>query len=299
MTSTRPAPAGALADSAHLEAARRARRRTPAWAAVLLTVVIWFVSQIVSPPLPDTSGGALRSAVAFLPVLVVGYALRILLVWLWVARYEGRSFRSLGFPRGGLGAAGRGFAVGVLLFAVVVGVLALLGVVTTKATAPGLSGAATLGGVLLLLVGWLVQGSAEEITLRGFVLQSLGRSRVRLGIAVSALLFAVGHVDALGSPVAILNLLLFGVFTALWALREGGLWGVCAFHGAWNWVEGSVTGLAVSGKDVPGGSLVALRTHGATLLSGGEFGVEASIVVSLVLAAGVALLLRRQDGRPE
>jgi membrane protease YdiL (CAAX protease family) len=67
-------------------------------------------------------------------------------------------------------------------------------------------------------------------------------------VIVSSLLFGLAHglnphVTALG----VINLTLFGGFLALYALREGGLWGACAWHMAWNWTESDLFGLSGSG----------------------------------------------------
>ena len=107
-------------------------------------------------------------------------------------------------------------------------------------------------------------------------------------LAVQAVLFAVAHQQALGSPVALLNLVLFAVLAALWALRQGSLWGVIGFHAAWNWVQGNVAGIAVSGNEAPGGALVRLVPDGPAALSGGAFGAEGSLVVTAVLLTATA-----------
>ena len=182
-----------------------------------------------------------------------------------------------------------GFAAGAALFGLVVAVLAATGSLRPVEGPPALQGTAALGGVLLVLVAWLVQASGEEVLFRGFLLQGIGVRSLWLGVAVQAVLFAVAHQQALGSPVALLNLVLFAVFTALWVLRQGSLWSVIAFHAAWNWVQGNVTGIAVSGTDVPGGTLVRLVPDGAVAISGGEFGVEGSLVVTTVLLVATAV----------
>jgi len=86
---------------------------------------------------------------------------------------------------------------------------------------------------------------------------------------------------------------LVGVFLAFYALREGSLWGICGLHAAWNWAQGSVFGFSVSGTGVPGGSLFNLQTNPAAseLLTGGVFGPEASLVVTVVLVGAVLVAL--------
>lgn len=288
-----PARGPALSESPHLSAATAAAHRwTPAWAVVPVAVVIFFISILARAVAPGTGPGAtaVASALAFVLAVVIGYGLRILLVWAWVARFEGRRFRTLGFPPGqSIGRAVGGFLAGLGLFGLVVLVLLATGTLTTNASRPGLQGAAALGGVALLLLGWVVQGTSEEVLFRGFILQRLGVRRLWLGIGGSSLLFAAAHISAWGTPLALLNLVLYSVLACLYALREGGLWGVCGLHVGWNWVQGSVFGLTVSGKDVPGGALLDLSTAGAPLLTGGSFGAEASPAATVVLLLGIAL----------
>ncbi len=287
-----PARARTLGGSPHLAVAAVVRRRTPLWAVILIALLVWAVGNLaVSITAGRGGASALTSALAFAPALVIGYGLRVLLIWGWVARFEGRRFRTLGFPRGhGLARAGGGFLAGLALFGLVMLVFVATGTLTPDVARPGLQGVAALSGVALLLLGWLVVGTSEEMLYRGFVLQGLGARRWPwLGVAVSSLLFAATHISAWGSPLAVLNLALFGVLASLYALREGGLWGVCGLHVGWNWVQGSVFGLAVSGNDVPGGALLDLRADGPSLLTGGSFGAEASPAATVVLLLGVAL----------
>jgi hypothetical protein len=292
------APSVVGSDSRLLALARHGRRLTPAALAVVVALVFWVLSNLVAGALTEdpTTGAAALSALALAPALMVGYGLRMALLWGWIARYEGRGFRTFGFERtAGATRFLRGFLLGLVLFSAVTAVLVATGLARPERGTASMQGLAALGGVLIMLVGWLVQGSAEEVMFRGFLLQSFGARRlVWLGVAVQAVLFAAGHVSAWGSPVALLNLVLFAVFAAAYALREGGLWGVCGFHVAWNWTQGNLTGLAVSGHDVPGGTLLNLTTVGSPLLAGGRFGVEASIVVTVALAVAIAVTLTRR-----
>ncbi|MFQ5576223.1 MAG: type II CAAX prenyl endopeptidase Rce1 family protein, partial [Anaerolineae bacterium] len=140
------------------------------------------------------------------------------LLWLWVALVEKRPFRSLGLA--GKGAAARfglGLAGGGLAFGSVVGLLYLAGGVT--AGAEFWQPEAVAGGVLVLF-GWLVQGPAEELVFRGWMLPVVSaRYGVWPGALLSAAAFAALHSFNPGlGMVAALNLGLFGLFAALYAL---------------------------------------------------------------------------------
>ena len=90
------------------------------------------------------------------------------------------------------------------------------------------------------------------------------------------------------------NIVLFGLFISLYAVREGSLWGVCGWHAAWNWLLGLGFGLEVSGIRIDTVPLVADLTvaPGAPWwLTGGAFGPEASVVTTAVLLAGALGLI--------
>jgi membrane protease YdiL (CAAX protease family) len=233
--------------------------------------------------------------------LVTAFALVYAFVGAWVLLFEKRPFWTLGYERqGALAKYGRGFLLGGLMFAAAVGILALAGAMVPEEGDPSKQGTAAILGVLLVLSGWIVQGGAEEILTRGWMLPVLGaRYRPWIGIAVSSLFFAAMHGlnDGL-SVLAVVNLALFGLFAALYALREGSLWGISALHSAWNWVQGNFFGLEVSGMQA-GGTLWNLKTQGPDWLSGGAFGPEGGAAVSAVLLIGIAvILLWRPKKRP-
>jgi hypothetical protein len=69
------------------------------------------------------------------------------------------------------------------------------------------------------------------------------------------------------------------------------LWLPIGLHAAWNFTQGEVFDVPVSGIAEHG--LVQARMSGPTLLSGGQFGLEASIIaVVLATAAGLWFVWR-------
>ena len=145
----------------------------------------------------------------------------------------------------------------------------------------------------------MVQGATEELMLRGWLLQLVAsRHGLVAAIIVNAVVFAVLHAGnikpSLELALALGNLLLFSVLISLYAIKEGSLWGVCAWHTAWNTLLGVGFGLDVSGAKVAVQSLVvdlAPNANAAWWLTGGAFGPEASVATSAVLLAGVVYLL--------
>jgi membrane protease YdiL (CAAX protease family) len=226
--------------------------------------------------------------------LVSAFFLMYVFVGLWVWLFEKRPFWTLGYEsKDALLRYGRGFLLGGLMFAGAVAILAAFGMVTFEQDDPSMQGMAALGGVALVLVGWLVQGGAEEVVTRGWVLPVLGaRYRPWVGVAVSTLMFASMHsFNAHLSFLALVNLALFGLFAALYALREGSLWGVSAIHSVWNWVQGNFFGFEVSGNIAGGGTLLNLNGTGPDWMTGGQFGPEGGLAVTAVLLLGILVIL--------
>jgi membrane protease YdiL (CAAX protease family) len=229
--------------------------------------------------LPDT---ALERTI----LLTLAFAPIFLLLWAWLKWYEKRPFWTLGLEWQGVWFKYlRGLLVGLVMFAGSVGISAVFGFMAFEEQGPQPQGLAALGGVLLVFVGWTVQGPAEEALARGWLLPVIGaRHKPLWGIVISALVFAVYHsLNPNLSPIAFLNLFLFGVLTAFYALYEGGLWGVFGIHAAWNWAQGNIFGLEVSGIPPAGGTLFNLMETGPDAITGGQFGPEGGLAVTAVL----------------
>jgi hypothetical protein len=178
------------------------------------------------------------------------------------------------------------------MFAVSVGLPAGVGFIAVEGESAQPQGMAALGGVLLVFLGWTVQGPAEEALTRGWLLPVIGaRHKPLWGVIVSAVVFAVYHLlNPNVSPIAFLNLFLFGIFTALYVLYEGGLWGVFGIHAAWNWAQGNLFGLEVSGTPPAGGTLFDLMETGPDVVTGGPFGPEGGLAVTFVLMISSAVI---------
>lgn len=223
------------------------------------------------------------------------------LIWAWLLLFERRHLWTLGFQwRGAAWKYLRGFLIGILLIVLSVVAAAVTGFeFNTLLTRTGDPAGMLLGlaGVAIILVGWIVQGAAEEVLTRGFLLPIFGvRYGLPVAILVSSAFFSALHLfnDHL-SWIALLNLALFGVFACLYALREGGLWGICALHSSWNWAQGNLFGLPVSGTN-SGSSLFSLTLTGPDWWAGGAFGPEGGFAVSLILLIGcIVLLLPRRN----
>ena len=114
----------------------------------------------------------------------------------------------------------------------------------------------------------------------------------RWAVVVSSLGFGLFHAPNPGfGPLPFVNLVLFGVATALYKVRvdDGQLWGVFGIHTVWNWLQQVVFGLPNSGvASVPRQRPVHVtpdQRRWPDLVTGGGFGPEGTLAASLVLLA--------------
>ena len=212
---------------------------------------------------------------------------------------EGRSLSSMGFVRKG---AVRhylvGYLIGTAMIVSTVGIAVLTG--QSRITFPSV----TLSTVLVVLVyffGYMIQGAAEEVLFRGFFMLSFFGSRNRYGerkgtaflaVLVSALLFAAAHLLNPGfTPLAFVSIFLTGVFFGLYILRTGNIWGACAMHSAWNFVQGNILGVQVSGTQASASIFQTVNVGSSNLFNGGAFGLEGGIGDIIVTTLAILLVL--------
>jgi len=198
--------------------------------------------------------------------------------------------------------AALGLALAMVLFVSVVGVGLSLGWYRLTAISDPTSSLLTAVGGLLILLPF---AAVEEVSMRGYVQHVGARSWGKWGgLLASSLVFAALHLlnPEIGKhPLAVVGLLLAGLYLGSAALITGDLWLAIFLHAGWNLMEGPFFGLPVSGMEVPT-SILRTSAPGADLLTGGTFGPEGGLVLCLLMAIHLAalwtvrpLLARRQD----
>lgn len=295
-----------------LYAPRRPRhRRTWTLAALVLAVVFIMAGQIAGAA-PGVMLGFLTPQGATAGWQGTAYSLAAFaftagIVVLWVTLFERRGLKETGFNGSGLKRFLRGYAIGLAFLLVVVGAIWALG--GYRIEAAGAFGtenvAASLVPILVLLVGFIIQGSTEEILTRGWLMQVIAsRHGLAWGVGLSSALFGLLHAANIEpSPelvAGVCNVVLFGVFIGLYAAREGSLWGACGWHAAWNWLLGLGFGLEVSGQVIETTPLVVdlgTQTTVPWWITGAAFGPEGSVVTTAVLLIGSIVLVVKGRSR--
>jgi uncharacterized protein len=244
-------------------------------AVVLLQVAFKF------PFLVD--GGAVIKGLA-LAVLVVGSCAAYAGL---VSLMERRPVSELSFSGAPLELLG-GILVGGALLGSAIGAMWMAGCATITV---GTSVWSALGGALMMSIS---SGVTEELLFRGVIFRNLeDLLGTWFALAISAVIFGLIHISnphsSLWAAAAIA--IEAGVLLGAAYVLTRRLWIVMGIHFAWNFTQGGLFGVAVSGTTVPG--MLSTTLSGPDLLSGGQFGMEASIVcVVICTAAGIAFAWR-------
>lgn len=130
---------------------------------------------------------------------------------------------------------------------------------------------------------FIVVSLTEEISMRGYVLNNLLSVMNRYAaLAITAVLFALMHgLNANMTWLSMLNLFLAGLILGATYIFTKNLWFPISLHLFWNFLQGPVLGYNVSGNVTE--SLFSAVPNGNTIISGGDFGFEGSIVCSVLI----------------
>jgi membrane protease YdiL (CAAX protease family) len=256
-------------------------------------VPVFFVVLLASAGLGSVAGS---NALAALLVGVATAAGGLMLYRMMVRRLEKRDAAEADW--GGLvPGVLRGVGLGVALFAVTIGLIALFGGYRIDGWGSFLGALATLG----TMTGAAV---AEELLFRGVLFRLLQEwAGTAVALVLSGALFGALHLLNPGATLwgalaiaAEAGVLLGAAYTATRTL-----WVPIGLHLGWNFAESGLFGTAVSGSGAEPHGLLRGASEGAAAISGGAFGPEGSVFAILVGGVAAALLLRvaHQRGRIE
>lgn len=219
-----------------------------------------------------------------------GVALALVLVGLWklLRRYlEGDQDHELRFDHN-LAELGQGLAIGFMLFSLMTTIVAMLGGFEVL-------GVRGWGAIWPMAAMAITSGTFEEILFRGVLFRLL---EAMLGswaaLAITSVLFGAAHLANPDSSLfaALAIMLEAGILLGAAYLVTRRLWLPIGIHMAWNFTQGWVFSVPVSGGDAPLGLLITRRV-GADWLTGGNFGLEASVVAMLVATTAGLMMLQR------
>lgn len=214
---------------------------------------------------------------------LLSFGFIILTVFRWTRKVEKRPIRTLGFYKENfLSALCKGYGLGLSLFILALAGLVVLGQYQFDSIHLDTY---SLAFTLFTIPFWILQGTAEELVTRAWLIPQLAKiTNLKVAIIISSSLFTLLH---LGNPgitfLSAIDLFLFGVAMSLYLLKTDTIWGIGGIHGAWNFAQGNLFGVLVSGQS-SGTSIMKFTPQGnQDWLSGGSFGIEGSIVSSIIL----------------
>lgn len=142
--------------------------------------------------------------------------------------------------------------------------------------------------------GWMCQGFEEEFIVRSAIMNYFAsRSGVFVGIVANSLIFAILHLgNSSFNLLAFFNLFIIGlVFSMIFYLTDN-IYTSAGAHSMWNFMQANIVGINVSGIISSKNSIFKSNPTGYSLISGGAFGIEASILVTFVGLISLVILYK-------
>jgi membrane protease YdiL (CAAX protease family) len=282
-------------------AIRQGWLRVLIFGAVLFAVTTILVLLIVFPLLLAQTGGTpdqiksnlsgylvqLGSGNYLWVIFAIEFAAAFISVWVCRKWIDRKSWTSLGWTSEGFGSEA---AAGLFMGPALLGITAILLLVTghlewTDIIWDPSSLFISLGMMVLIAF-------SEEVIFRGYILSNLleSFSNKWLALGISAILFAALHFGNPGiSALAVVNLFLAGLLLGINYIYTRNLWFSILFHFSWNFFQGPILGCRVSGLSLP--SLLQSEVKGDMLVTGGDFGLEGSILNTLMSVIAILILI--------
>lgn len=186
-----------------------------------------------------------------------------------------------------------GAFAGILLLAVSVCAILFTGSITYE----GVFENADIPVIILFLFSFIIQGAAEEFLCRGIVLHTVKeKTSPAIAVAVSTVMFILPHWSSLFSGetiygiIGVANLVLISIIFSQLTLHFKSIWAACGLHSFWNAALYSVLGLNLSGNEKTVTAILHLQSADRNIWNGGGYGIEASIITTMVLSAAALCL---------
>jgi membrane protease YdiL (CAAX protease family) len=216
--------------------------------------------------------------------------------WLCTRWLEGLPWRALGLW------FHSGWARDLLVGSVIGGVTLLVAALVALAAGGlrfGFSGTGLWLATLKSLSGtaalFILAALAEEAMFRGYPMQTVTRAKLAwLGVLITSVPFAAVHLENpnVVAGFTFINTALAGVWLAAAYLRTRSLWFPLGVHWAWNWAQGSVFGLPVSGMTLSKHAVLQAFDHGPAWLTGGSYGPEGGLCCTIALVLSTLFIWR-------
>jgi membrane protease YdiL (CAAX protease family) len=223
---------------------------------------------------------------------VVNFVAMTLPAMLLMVAFDTKSPAAMGLaPKGALADFLTGGFVGGVIFAAAVAAALFGGWATFNPDFATFSMSALAASTF----GMTLAAAGEEVMMRGYILQELMRKfSTGASIVVSSLIFTALHGAALVQSdmalIGALNIFLASVLLSLAYLATRTLWLPIGIHAGWNIAQGPLLGFNVSGNDF-GTAWKPVTMSGPEVMTGGAFGLEASVLGLIGPTLGILMLV--------
>ncbi|MDU2993185.1 MAG: type II CAAX endopeptidase family protein [Clostridium sp.] len=138
--------------------------------------------------------------------------------------------------------------------------------------------------LVVYFILFIFVGFAEELLSRGYIIGAMEVSSNNkwFAVMVSAVIFSLMHYGNNGfSLIPFLNIFLVGILFGFMYVKTKSIWLSTGFHITWNFFQGCIYGMPVSGITTP--KLYEMTFVGNSILNGGTFGPEGGLIVTMVI----------------
>ena len=256
-------------------------------------IIIGIQNPQISPEELNNVVYAIENSRTYIYILLFSNIIPIALTIAFCKFIEKRSVESMGFSKKNLL---RNYIIGCVIGFVMISAVIILNLLVGSMqidSSYNMNGMETIKFVAIYLIAFLIQGASEEIILRGYLMTSLGaKHNILIAILISSVIFAIFHIYNPGvNLLAIINITLIGIFLSLYIISFNNIWGACAIHSIWNFAQGNIYGVEVSGINIQDSIFSIKSVQEQTLISGGAFGAEGGLGVSIILVLSIVILL--------
>lgn len=225
---------------------------------------------------------------------LVSFVVALFVGWLCGKYLENLPFRALGcwFTKNWFKDLSLGLILGALTLAFAVLIAVIFGGLSFQLNQTN-GQAAILLTLGISLIVFSAGAAFEEILFRGYIFQTLARARLAwLAVALTSLFFALAHLTNSDSGyISTINTALAGIWFGVAYLKTRTLWFVFGLHLMWNWFQGAIFGIEVSGiKSLTTAPLLQEIDAGPIWLTGENYGVEGGIVCTIALVFSILLI---------
>jgi len=158
----------------------------------------------------------------------------------------------------------------------------------------GLTSVDFMGVLVTSMTIFIIAGFGEELFFRGYPFQTLVESiKAPAAVIIMSVAFSIAHgMNPNITVLGLFNIFLAGIWLSVAYLKTRTLWFPVGLHVSWNFFQGTIFSYPVSGQEFQDQSLFISSVSGPTLLTGGDFGPEGSVITTVVLIIGTLYIYK-------